>query len=191
MKKTRSVEKINHKEILDLHNELRKNKKLEWDRVLPFEELLFDRWEKAKFLKAGEGASIYHNSYIFGKVRIGKNSWIGPYTILDGSGGGIKIGDYCSVSAGVQIYTHDTVNWSVTGGKADKDKGKVSVGNYCYLGPNSVISKGITIGQRSVIGAQSLVNKNIPANSIVYGIPGRIVGRTIVQGNTMKKEFFE
>ena len=98
----------------------------DWNRVLPFEELLFDRWEKANFLKAKKGSSVYHNNYIYGKVIIGKKTWIGPYTLLDGSGGTLKIGDYCSISSGVQIYTHQTVKWALTGGKASYEKNKTN-----------------------------------------------------------------
>lgn len=171
-----------------LHQNLRKKTKTEWNRVLPFEELLFDRWEKADFLKAKKESSIYHSSYIFGNVVVGRHTWIGPFTLLDGSGDKIKIGNYCSVSSGVQIYTHDTVNWSLTGGKASYEKGSVSIGDFCYLGPYSLITKGVRIGKCSIIGAHALVNSTIPPYSIVYGIPGKIVGRVKIKG---KKTFFE
>ena len=85
-------------------------------RSLPFADGRFDRWERAKRLGFGEGASIYDSSCIFGEVRAGVKTWIGPYTILDGSGGLVSIGDYCSISAGVHIYTHDTVHWALSGG---------------------------------------------------------------------------
>ena len=178
-----------HQNLLKLHGDLRKSKKTKWDRVLPFEELLFDRWEKAKFLKAGEKSSVYHSSNIFGKVKIGKNTWIGPFTIIDGSGGEIKIGDYCSISSGVQIYTHDTVKWSLTGGKAEFEKGNVSIGDNCYVGPNVIISKDVKIGKGCIIGSNSFVNRNIPQNSIVYGIPGKKVGKVKIVGKKISLEY--
>lgn len=58
----------------------------ELNRSLPFADLLFDRWERAKMLGFGEGTSVYDSAYIFGDVKVGKNTWIGPFTILDGSG---------------------------------------------------------------------------------------------------------
>ena len=85
----------------------RSETKKKWNRVLPFNELISDRWEKAQFLNGLSGSSVYDNSYVFGKVSIGKNTWIGPYTILDGSGGKLTIGEFCSISSGVQIYTHN------------------------------------------------------------------------------------
>lgn len=166
----------------ELHLELRKKKKRDWNRVLPFDELLFDRWEKANFLKAKKGASVYHNSYIYGDVKIGKNSWVGPYTLLDGSGGKLKIGSFCSISSGVQIYTHDTVKWSLSGGKSSPDTMGVTVGDFCYIGPYSVITKGVKIGERCLIGAHSLVNSDVPSNSISFGIPSKIVGKISIKG---------
>lgn len=174
-----------------LHHKLRKDMKQKWDRTLPFDELLFDRWEKAKFLKTKKHSSVYHNSYIFGNVVIGKNSWIGPLTVLDGSGGKLKIGNYCSVSSGVQIYTHDTVKWSLTEGKALKEKGSVTIGNNCYLGPFSLITRGVDIGRCSVIGAHSLVNSDIPPYSLAFGIPAKVVGRVKIKGKKVEYSYFD
>ena len=174
-----------HSEFLKLHKFLRKTTKKKWDRVLPFNELLFDRWEKAAFLKSKKGANIYDSSYVFGDVSIGKNTWIGPNTILDGSGGKLRIGDFCSISSGVQIYTHQTVNWALTGGKANYEKNSTSIGNNCYVGPNSIITMGSKIGKCSVIGTHSLVNSKIPANSIAFGIPAKVVGKVVVKGKNV------
>ena len=165
-----------HKEIRQLYKTLTERMKQRWNRDLPLEELIFDRWERARQLGFGEGTSVYHNSYIYGDVRVGKYTWIGPFTLLDGTGG-LEIGDYCNISSGVQIYTHDTVKWALSGGKAEYERAPVKIGNCCYIGPNTVITKGVTIGDHSLIGAYTLVNKSIPENSIAFGIPVKVVGR--------------
>ena len=175
-----------HSQLLQIHKKLRKGMHQDWNRVIPFEELLFDRWEKADFLKAKTGSSIYHNNYVYGKVSIGKKTWIGPYTLLDGSGGTLKIGDYCSISSGVQIYTHQTVKWALTGGKASYEKSKTTIGDCCYLGPYSVITMGVKIGKCSVIGAHSLVNHNVPPYAIAFGVPAKVVGKVVVKGKKVK-----
>ena len=192
-KKINSQKKVEnlHDELKILHKRLRQDTKNKWDRVLPFEELLFDRWEKAKFLKAKKGSSVYANCYIYGKVSIGKNTWIGPYTLLDGSGGKITIGDYCSISSGVQIYTHHTVEWALTRGKASYEKKSVSIGDCCYFGPYAIITMGSKIGKCCVIGANTLVNSKIPDYSIVYGTPGRIVGKVKIKGKKVSLEYFK
>ena len=147
-----------HQNLTSLYKKRRSEIKKKWNRVLPFNELISDRWEKAKFLNGKLGSNIYDNSFVFGKVSIGKNTWVGPYTILDGSGGKLTIGDYCSISSGVQIYTHNTVDWALTGGKAEYQKKSVRIGDNCYVGPNSIISMGTSIGKCSVIGSLSYVN---------------------------------
>jgi acetyltransferase-like isoleucine patch superfamily enzyme len=146
--------------------------KKEFKRVLPIGDYVSDRWEKAKYLGFGENSSIYDSSLIFGDVKVGKNCWIGPFTVLDGSGGELIIGNGCNISAGVQIYTHDTVDRVIYG--KDIAKANVIIGNYCYIGPNVVISKGVTIGDHVVIGANSFVNCDIPANSKAFGTPVKI-----------------
>lgn len=152
---------------------LRKKMENEHNRVLPFGDYISDRWEKAKFLGFGEGTSIYDNVIVLGDVRVGKNSWIGPNVILDGSGK-LEIGDNCSISAGVQIYSHDSVDWAISGAKSNYVYEKTTIGNNCYIGPNVIIQKGISIGNGTVIGANSLVNKDVPSNSKAYGTPIKI-----------------
>jgi acetyltransferase-like isoleucine patch superfamily enzyme len=142
---------------------------------VPFGDLISDRWEKAQALGFGEGTSIYDSALVLGSVIVGQNTWIGPFTLLDGSGG-LSIGDTCSISAGVQIYTHDTVEWAVSGAVAGVELAPVTIGSRCYIGPNTIISKGVSIGDGCVIGANSFVNKDIPSGMKAWGTPARIVG---------------
>ncbi len=157
-----------------LYQHLRREKLRIWKRCLPFTELIVDRWEKAQTLGFGEGASIYDSSYVFGDVTVGSHTWIGPFTILDGTTG-LTIGSHCSISAGVQIYTHDSVQWAVSGGKVPYEYAPVKIGDRCYIGPNTIIAKGVTIGNGCIIGAGSLVLASIPANSKAFGSPCRVV----------------
>ncbi|MAB22198.1 MULTISPECIES: acyltransferase [Idiomarina] len=153
------------------------NLKEKHSRTLPIGDYLSDRWEKARFLGFEEGASIYDSSLVFGEVSVGKNTWIGPFTILDGSGGGLSIGSNCSISAGVQIYTHDTVKRSISGGREPIETGKTYIGSDCYIGPNTVIQKGVTIGNNVIVGANSLVNTDIPSWSKAHGTPCKVIGK--------------
>ena len=91
--------------------------------------------------------------------------------ILDGSGGGLLIGDYVDISAGVHIYTHNTVNRAISGGVAGVEYVRL-IGSRVYIGPQSVVEKGIAIGDGVVIGAMSLVNRDVPSDLRVWGIPG-------------------
>jgi acetyltransferase-like isoleucine patch superfamily enzyme len=161
------------------HEERRAFYRERWQRCLPFADQFVDRWEKAKFLGFGEGTSIYDSALVYGNVSVGANTWIGPFTILDGSGG-LVIGSNCSISAGVQIYTHDTVKWALSGGRLPYEQQSVTIGSNCYIGPMSVVAKGVTIGDHCLVGANSIVSKPLPPYSIAWGSTCKIVGRVIV-----------
>ncbi|MCC7052649.1 MAG: acyltransferase [Gemmatimonadaceae bacterium] len=150
-----------------------------FDRSLPFGEMVVDRWARARALGFGDGASIYDSAVVIGTVQVGELTWIGPQVLLDGSGG-LAIGATCSISAGVQVYTHDSVAWALSGGNAAYERAPVSIGDHCYIGPMSVITKGVTIGRHCLVGANSVVKQSLPDHSIAVGSPARIVGRVVL-----------
>lgn len=169
----------------EMYQRLRAEMNINWKRDLPLEELLFDRWERAQHLGFGKSASIYHASYLYGDVKVGEGTWIGPMTMLDGTAG-ITIGQHCSISSGVHIYTHDTVKWALSGGTAPAERSPVIIEDCCYIGSQSVIRRGVTIGHHSVIGAHSFVNKDIPPYSIAAGVPARLIGRVEIAGDEIR-----
>ena len=178
-----------YESLKSLHNNLDEAFQSQFNRSLPFNEELVDRWERAKALGFGDGSSVYDSSFIFGKVSVGKNTWIGPFTIIDGSGG-LSIGNNCTVSSGVHIYTHDNVAQTITGGKADIQRLPVSVGDCTYVGPNAILTKGITVGSHCIIGANSLVNSSLPDFTVAVGTPAKIKGKVIVDGDSYRIEYF-
>ena len=162
--------------ILNLWSSLQKEINSKFHRTLPFADYFIDRWKKAEILGFGKGTSVYDSCLVLGDVKVGEHTWIGPFTILDGSGG-LEIGSYCSISAGVQIYSHDTVQWALTGGKEEAEMARTKIGSKCYIGSNTVITKGVTIGDGCVIGANSLVQDDIPAGSKAFGTPCRLINK--------------
>ena len=169
-----------------LHRERDAELKARFDRVLPFADGLFDRWERAKFLGFGDGATIYDSALVFGRVMVGDNAWIGPYVMLDGSGGDISIGKWCSISTGVQIYTHDSVFRALSGGILPQRIGSVRVGDYCYIGSQSIIAFGVTIGNHCVIAANSFVNQDVPDRTIIGGSPAKKLGWVEGEGKDVR-----
>jgi acetyltransferase-like isoleucine patch superfamily enzyme len=151
-----------------------------WERSLPFADCVVDRWERAAMLGFGNGTSIYDSALILGDVKVGEHTWIGPSVVLDGSGG-LVIGNYCSISAGVQVYTHDTVSWALSGGRDAPQYAPTTIGSRCYIGPQTVIAKGVSIGDGCVIGAHSLVMQDIPAGMKAFGRPCRVIGPVSLQ----------
>lgn len=152
-----------------------------FQRSLPFADGMFDRWERAQRLGFGADSSIYNSALVFGSVSIGQNTWIGPNVLLDGSGGPLEIGSFCAISAGSHIYTHDTVLWAVSGGKAAHRTAPVRIGDCTYLGAQTIVVSGTTIGDQCVVGANSFVNRDVPARTVVAGSPARPIGRVEVE----------
>jgi acetyltransferase-like isoleucine patch superfamily enzyme len=177
-----------YQQIIDLHNELDKGFVSQFNRSLPLNEELLDRWSRAEKLGFGKETSIYDSSLVFGEVKVGSHCWIGPFTIIDGSGN-LEIGNYCTISVGAQIYTHDNVKQTLSSGTHPIDRQSVKIGNNVYIGPNSIITKGIAIGNNCIIGAFSLVNTDIPDNSIVYGQPAKIKGTVINDNNCIEFKY--
>lgn len=161
----------------------------EFRRSLPFQDTMFDRWERARRLGFAPDASIYNSAAVFGEVSVGAATWVGPNTLLDGSAGGIKIGAHCSISSGVHIYTHDTVLWALSGGKCQRREAPVSIGDCVYIGSQSVIAAGVTIGSRCVVAANSFVNADVPEGTIVGGTPARKIGSVVGEGEQVRMVF--
>ena len=163
------------RELRELHDELAAEMRARFDRDLPFDDLLFDRWERARVLGFADGVSIYQSSHVYGDVKIGRDTWIGPFTLLDGSGG-LEIGAWCSIAAGVQIYSHDTVARALSGGIAPPVRTPTRIGDRCYIGSLSVIARGVTVGDGSIVAAHSFVNGDVAPGTAVGGSPARLLG---------------
>ncbi|GAB3311269.1 acyltransferase [Epidermidibacterium keratini] len=112
-------------------------------------------------------------AWISGDPQIGEGTWIGAFTIVDGSGG-LRIGRGCDVSSGVHIYTHASTKRCVSAREYDiVDRAPVTIGDYVFIGANAVIQMGVTVGDRAVISAGSVVTKDVPAHTLVSGVPAR------------------
>ena len=155
-----------------------------YNRSLSFaDSVLCNRWERAIRLGFGSNSSIYDSALVYGKVFVGRETWIGPSVILDGTGGSVAIGDYCSIAAGVHIYTHDTVLWALSGGSISQRKASVEIGSNCYIGAQSIVLPGVEIKEQSVVAANSVVNKSVESKTIVAGSPARVIGRVEGEGS--------
>ncbi len=167
---------------LNLH--LSDRMRASYQRSLPLAELYGDRWERGERLGFGAGSNIYDSSYIFGDVNVGEKCWIGMFTILDGSGV-LTIGNHCTVSAGVQVYSHDNVKATLCPDHSPIEREAVSIGDNCYIGPMSIVTKGVTLGHHCVVAANSLVKDSFPAFSIIAGTPAKRIGTVQIVDNNV------
>ena len=93
----------------------------------------------------------------------------------------ITLEDNVRISFGVSFVTHDGGTWAFRDlpEYADVIKyGKIHVGERTFIGCNSTILPGVTIGKRCVIGAGSVVTKDVPDGTVVAGVPARVVMTT-------------
>ena len=177
--------------LISLKDKLRNFTRAKFFRVNPFYEDIFDWKERGAYL-FGENSNItiYNSSTIVGDVKVGNNTWIGPFTSIDGTGG-LEIGAYCALSASVHILTHDTAKWCLSGGKCNYEYSPVKIGDCCFLGVGAVVTRGVTIGNNCLIGAGAVVTSNIPDFSIVLGVPGKIKGKVIIDDNNVSLEYYK
>ena len=86
----------------------------------------------------------------------------------------ISLGDNVYVTAGVQFITHDGGTLILRKEVPDLEwTAPISVGNDVYFGVRALILPGVTIGNRCIIAAASVVTKDVPDNSVVGGVPAR------------------
>lgn len=109
----------------------------------------------------------------FGKnINVGKNVFINACCHFQDQGG-ITLGDNCLVG-------HNVVFATLNHGFAPEERqsmlpAPIVVGRNVWIGSNSTILQGVTIGDNSIIAAGSVVTKDVPANAIVAGVPARFI----------------
>ncbi len=119
-------------------------------------------------IKALKNTSIY----------IDEGTFIGPYVCIAGPGN-IKIGKSCLIAAHAGIFANNHIYSDPTqiiGSQGVTRKGIV-IEDDCWLGSGVKVLDGVTIGKGSVIGANSVVTKDIPPFSIAVGVPARVIKR--------------
>lgn len=129
------------------------------------------------------GAKIGKGCYISPKAQIlyPWNLTIGNYTSIDDyvfikATISTTIGDYVSLSNFVHIIPG---GHNVRARNFASERKAISIGNGVFIGADSYIGKGVTIGQMAVIGARSVVLKDIPENTIAFGLPCKVMSERI------------
>lgn len=134
---------------------------------------------------AAPGISIGSNSSIQeqcilstnqGRIAIGRDSWLGPFSLIYGNGN-VAIGN------NVMIASHSVINTvSHNAGRCDipmSDQGihvdPVTIENDVWIGMHVTVLQGVVIGRGSIIGAGSVVTCDIPPWSVAVGVPARVI----------------
>jgi acetyltransferase-like isoleucine patch superfamily enzyme len=114
-------------------------------------------------------------------VRLGKNvNFYGmPPGMFSTEPWLITIGDNVHITAGCAFITHDGGTLILRKEAPDLElTAPITVGNDVYIGVRTLIMPGVTIGNRCIIGAGSIVTRSIPDNSVAAGVPARVIKST-------------
>lgn len=124
------------------------------------------------FSEVGDGSRIVAPMTIVhgDKVRIGRNAIVMPNSLMMASGT-ITIGDNVQVAAYVKLISnnHDPYDRMVL------TCSPVVLKRNCWIGAGAVILPGVTVGENSIVGAGSVVTKDVPDNTVVAGNPAKFV----------------
>lgn len=131
----------------------------------------------AKNVKVGKNVIIYPGVYLWGSnIEIGDNVQIGIGTIIF-SKNGVKIGRNTAIAG--QCYIIDMNHGTKRGNlimeqSSETAEGGIIIGEDVWIASQCSIIKGARIHDHAVIGANSLVNKEIPENAIAFGTPAKV-----------------
>lgn len=138
----------------------------------------------------GSGAALPPNrfnqhAWVVGEPEVGEGTWIGAFTLVDGSGG-LRIGRGCDISSGAHIYTHSSVKRCVSGRSFPTvERAPVVIGDYVFIGANATVNMGVTIGDHAVIGAGAVVTKDVLPYTVVHGVPAVPTARVVIDGDSV------
>ncbi len=99
--------------------------------------------------------------------KLGYRTDIGAFSDINAKYG-VTIEDFVQIGSHCSIYSVSTI---------DDKSGPVIPKKNCRIGTHSVIMPGVTIGEDAVVGAFSFVNQDVPAGSVVVGVPAKLIGK--------------
>lgn len=123
--------------------------------------------------KIGNAVEVGKGAYL-ANSQIGDYSYLGMYSYFNH----VHMGRYCSISGYVTIgameHNYTGLSTSTHLNKCGYNDRITHIGDDVWIGAQSVIRQGITIGNGAVIGANSFVNKDVPPYAIVFGTPAKV-----------------
>lgn len=112
-------------------------------------------------------------------VAIGNGTVInGPTSII--SRAGVKIGAYCHIAMNTVILDCDMHKHAIAGEMPEDIAKEIIIKDHCWIGHNVTILKGVTIGEGSIVGAHSVVTKDVEPRTMVAGVPARKIKENVI-----------
>lgn len=122
----------------------------------------------------GEGTKVVGPVVCPGKLKTGRNCWLGKNLTIHGNGT-VEIGDNCDIAPDVTFLTGGHAIGSPERRAGEGQKYTISVGDGCWIGARATLGRNITIGKGCVVAACACVMKDVPENTLVGGVPARII----------------
>jgi len=125
------------------------------------------RFKEWKYPKIEEGKLTKYNWMVQNKdgLKLGYKTDIGAFTYINAKNG-VVIEDFVQIGSHCSLYSVSTI---------DNKEGQINLKKNCKIGSHSVVMPGVTIGENTIIGAYSFVNKDVPNNVIAAGVPIKII----------------
>jgi len=126
-----------------------------------------DRFKEWEYPKIEEGKLTKYNWMVQNKdgFKLGYKTDIGAFTYINAKNG-VVIEDFVQIGSHCSLYSISTI---------DNKEGQITLKKNCKIGSHSVIMPGVTIGENAVIGAFSFVNRDVPDNVVVAGVPVKVI----------------
>jgi len=124
----------------------------------------FNSW-KAPLIEDGKPTQYNWIVQNIEKFELGYKTDIGAFTYINAAHG-VVLEDYVQIGSHCSLYSISTI---------DNKQGKVHLKKSCKIGTHSTVMPNVTIGENSIIGANSLVLEDIPANVIAFGVPAKVI----------------
>ena len=122
----------------------------------------------------GEETKVVGPIYCTAELKTGRNCWLGRNFTIHGNGI-VEMGDNCDIAVDVTILTGRHEPDSQDGKAGEGQNPSVSVGEGCWIGAGSTLGRNVTIGKDSMIVASSCVMRNMPENTLIGGVPARVI----------------
>lgn len=137
--------------------------------------------EQSPGIELGKGVSINDAVVINanrGRVTLGDRSWLGPFCLVYGNGG-VTIGRNVLVAGHSSINTvsHSADRCDIPINDQPVVIDPVIIEDDVWIGMNTVILQGVTVGRGAIVGAGAVVTKSIPPWLIAVGVPAKVIGR--------------
>ena len=129
---------------------------------------------RAAGYEIGEGVKIVGPLLCTGQLKVGDGTWIGRDLVIHGNGT-VEIGENCDIAPGVIFLTGGHAIGNCVRRAGEGETYTIRVGSGSWIGARATVGRNVTIGNSAVVAACACVTSDIPANTLVGGVPAKMI----------------